>query len=177
MAFLAPAFTAIGGASSALSVASSVVGAFSAVASAMYQSKVASNNAIIANNNANRAVQEAAVAAQEQDFAARGEIGDIISQAGASGLTLDTGTQGLRRRSASELAARDRGYTIYRGATEAAAYRQQGADFKAEASAAKSKAFFGLAGGAIDVGSSLVSGATKVNNATARRIGTTRIAR
>jgi len=155
-----------------LGPAAAVVSALSAVTSALYQAKVASNNAIIAENNAKRATQEAAIAAQDQDFAARGEIGDIIAQASASGLTLDTGSQGLKRRAALGLAARDRGYTIYRGATEAAAYRQQAADFTSSASAFGTEALFGAVGGALDVGTSLVSNATKVKKETARKIGT-----
>lgn len=154
----------------ALPIISAVVTAASTVMGAMYQGQVAKNNAIIAENNAGRAIQEASVAAQEGDQAAAADIGQMISQAGASGLTLNTGSQGLKRKSASELAARDRGYTVYKGATEAAGYRQQAEDFRSEASAAKSSAIFGLIGGGLDIGTSLVNRKTTVNNNTARRI-------
>lgn len=154
----------------ALPIISAIVGTVSTVSSAMFQAQVAKNNAVVAENNANRSVQEAAVAAQEGDQAANADLGQMLAQAGASGLTLNTGSMGLKYKSASELAARDRGYTIYKGASEAAGYRQQANDFRTEAGGARSSAMFGLVGGALDVGGSLISRKTKVNNDTARKI-------
>jgi hypothetical protein len=98
------------------------------------------------------------------------EIGQMLSAQGASGLSVGVGSMGLRRKSAEELAAKDRGFAIYAGDSKAAAYQQQAADFRAESSAARGAGRFGLLGTAIGFGDSLISRATKVNMKTARRI-------
>lgn len=152
------------------SIAGTAVSGFAAFSQAQYQSRVAANNAAVAEQNAVRARQEAAIHAQDQDLQASMEIGQMLAAQGASGLSLGVGSMGLRRKSAEELAAKDRGYTIYAGETKAAAYGQQAEDFRAESSAASSAGKFGLLGTAIGFGDSLISRATKVNAKTARRI-------
>lgn len=151
-------------------VASAVVGGVAAVSSANYKSQVAQNNATIASNNAERSRNEAAAANQRQDQEAKADIGALLAQGGASGLSLGVGSMGLRRKSAEQLAARDRGYTTYAGETRAAGFEQQASDFKAEASAEKRAGVFNAVGAGIDITSSLISGAPSVNPATASRI-------
>jgi hypothetical protein len=162
-------------AATAVTTASAVVGGIAAISSARYQSQVAQNNATIATQNAERTRFETQVANQEQDQAAKADIGQLLASGGASGLALGVGSMGLRRKSAEQLAARDRAYTDYAGATRAAGFEQQANDFTASASAARSEGVFGALGAGLDIGGSLISGASTVNPATASRItGSTR---
>lgn len=152
-----------GAAASGLQVVGTALSAVSGLASANYQASVAKANAKIAEQNAARAQQEAAVAAQEQDWQAAAEIGQMVASMGASGLLIDSPSNLAKQRSARQLAAKDRGYTIYRGATEGANYSQQAATFRADAGAARTAGILG-------VGSSLISGATKINSIKASTI-------
>jgi hypothetical protein len=154
----------------AVSVGSAVVGGVAAVGQARYQSQVAKNNATIATQNAERTRFETQVANQQQDQEARADIGALLAQGGASGLALGVGSMGLRRKSAEQLAARDRAYTDYAGETRAAGFDQQASDFSAEAASANRAGIFGAVGAGLDIKSSLVSGASTVNPTTANRI-------
>jgi hypothetical protein len=165
MAFMAPAFA---GLSTAMSSISGIVSTVGAVAGGMYKAKVASNNAKVATNNANAAVARAAVEAQEGDMEASADLGQLMAAASASGLVADSGSKALVRKSATELAAKDRGYRIYAGATEAAGYKQQAEDFRAEAKGARFGAIMDGIGGAMDFGSNLISDASPVNPDKAR---------
>jgi hypothetical protein len=133
------------------------------VSAARYQQQVALNNATVATNNAERTRFETQVANQQQDQEAKADIGQLLSQGGASGLTLGVGSMGLRRKSAEQLASRDRAYTNYAGATKAAGFDQQSADFTASAAASKREAGFAKAGAKINIASSLISGASKID--------------
>lgn len=158
------------GVATALSVASGVIEAVGQYSAGMYQAKVAANNARIADENAKRAIHTANVQAQNQDFDALVAMGGLLAELGASGLQVGTGSAALRRKSQSELAARDRGYTIHEGQMQASNYRQQAQDFRTEAAGAKRGAMYSLLGGGLEVGSSLITGASKVNQAKAKRI-------
>lgn len=161
--------TAIG-LGTALSVGSAVVGAVGTFAQNKFNSQVAANNAQIADRNAERAIFESQVEAQESDIAARGELGFILAQAGASGLDASTGSIATRRKSLQQLAAKDRGLIRSQGDVSAAGSRQQAADFRTSGSQSRRAGAFGLIGGTIDIGTSLVSGAAQVNRRKARRI-------
>ena len=156
-----------------LAVASTAVGTYAAVNEANYRSQVARNNAVIAEENRLRTLEETAINAQEQDLAARAEIGALLAQQGASGLSMGVGSMALRRKSAEELAAKDRSRITYEGQTVANQYEQQREDFKEESRMAKSEVNMAMLEGAIGIGSSLIGGATKVNNKKARALGRT----
>lgn len=162
--------TSLGGTSTALAAAGAGYSAVASNRASMYQARVAQNNALVADMNAGRAVQEAAVRAQEQDFSAQGEIGALLANLGASGFSVSTGSAALRRRSAEGLAARDRNYTMYQGQTTADAYRQQAADFRTSAGASRMEARNALISGGFQIGETLISGASRVNDEKARRI-------
>lgn len=165
------ALAAFGGASTALSVAGVVAGGISSFAASSYKRKVAEANAKVAGKNAEREIQKAGIQAQDQDFAAAQELGALVARQGASGLNMGVGSMALSLNSQKALAARDRGYTIYEGASKADAYKQQRNDYLAEASAAKSEQIFGVVKTALGVGDSLVSGATTVNKKRAISLG------
>jgi hypothetical protein len=144
--------------------AASVIGAFGSVAAGRYQAGVANNNAKIAENNEAKATNEAAIAAQIQDQEATQDIGSILSEQGASGLDVGVGSGALRRKSASELAARDRGFTIFKGQSESDAYKQQAEGFRSDAKVAKRS-------GILEAGTSLLSMPNFLGDA--KRVGKT----
>jgi len=167
-----PAFLASTGvsATTAISAASAAIGGVSAISQANYQSRVAKNNAVIAANNATQVRQETAVNNMMRDQEARSDIGAMLAQGGASGLSLGVGSMGLRRKSMEELAARDRELSTYAGDTRAAGFDQQSQDFTSEARSARTAGAFNAAGAGINFGSSFISDAPTVNAATSARI-------
>lgn len=162
---------AAAGAGSLIGTLGTVIGGVTSFMEASYKSKVAASNAQIAEQNATQATHTAALQAQQQDIEAQQELGDVVAQASASGLELGVGSAALRRKSKEELAAKDRGFTIYAGQKEAAGYKQQANEFRAESKAAKTGGFLGLLGSAVELATpNFVSDAPKVSAATARRV-------
>lgn len=157
-------------ASTAISVASAVAGTVAAVSEARYRSQVATNNATIAEANRVRTMEETGINAQEQDMAARADIGAMLAQQGASGLSMGIGSMALRRKSAGELAAKDRSRVVYTGQTEANQFEQQAQDFREESRMAKREGKFAVLEGGLNIGSSLIGGAEKVNSKKARSL-------
>ena len=170
VAALGPLLSGLGGLSTALSVGSAVVGTIGAVQQSNYQSQVATNNAAIAEDNAQRSIFESQVDAQEQDFGASAELGQLLAQQSGSGLSLGSGSFAARRAGQEQLAAKDRGFIRNQGEVQATRFRQQGADFTAESAMAKAAGRNALISGAFDIGTSMVSGAARVNAAKARSI-------
>lgn len=150
-------------AATTMQIIGQIVGITAGIAGAVSASNAAKANAAIAEDNAKRATQEAAAKAQEQDVKARGELGAFLAESGASGLSLGSGSTLLRRQSLTELAAKDRGYITYEGAREATNFKQTAADYRAEARSARNAGFFNAVGGALEIGSTLISGASEVN--------------
>lgn len=163
-------FQGMEGIGTALSVASGVVGLIGAQQMSGFQAKVAERNAQLADENAKRALHDAAVQAQNRDLDSTVEMGDLLANLGASGLAIGTGSAALRRKSQAELARRDRGYIIQEGEMAAHNYRQQAQDFRTEASGAKAEGKWNMLSGALDLGSTLITGASKVNQAKAKRV-------
>lgn len=145
--------------------------AYSANQAANYQAAVAKQNAKVAENNAIHAVNEAAVNARDKDQENKAIIGQLLADQAASGLNLGSGSFALQRKSAEELSARDRQRTIYAGAVTANRYRQQGADFEAQAKLSKMEARNAAISGVLGVGGSLLSSAGKIQAQKAARIG------
>ena len=187
MAFAAPLFAtlgAAGGAATTTAAATSLaklgtivqavgagVGGIATLASANYNAKVAENNAAVEDMNAERAIERAAIIAQEQDVEARGELGALISRAGASGLDARSGSLAGSRRSLQQLAAKDRGLTTHEGQVGADNARQRASDYRSQASLSKSRGTFGFLGSTLEVGSSLITGASRINRIRAKSIG------
>jgi hypothetical protein len=154
----ATTLTALG---TAASVATGVLGTISSINEARFTEEQAAANATILEENAEKATQEAALRAQRQDFDASQELGALIAQQSASGLS--GGSYALQRKTLRELAARDRGTIIFEGDAEARRLQQQAADQRTRASSARSASRFAGISGVLGVGSSLISGATKIN--------------
>ena len=170
VAALGPLLAGAGGLSTALQVGAVALSTVGGIQQSKFQSQVALNNAAIAEDNARRSVFEAQVEAQETDFAARDELGQLLSQQGASGLSLGSGSFALRRKGLEELAAKDRGFIRTQGEVQATRFRQQASDQRSASAQAKAAGRNALISGAFDIGTSLVSGATRVNTKKARSI-------
>lgn len=147
-----------------------VVQATSSASASRFQAKVAQNNAIIAKNNSDRVLQETAINTRDQDTAAAGELGDLLANMGASGFAQGTGSQALRRSTGEILAGRDRTYSAAAGRSQSDAYLQQSQDFKTESNGHKSAARNAMLSGFLDVASSAISGAGRVNQRKAQSL-------
>jgi hypothetical protein len=151
-------------------VASAGGAVFSTIAqrnAASYEQKVAQRNAVIAEDNARRAVMESQEEQQDWSRAAREQIGQMVAEMGASGVAVDSGTNLLVRRATQEDVVRDAQRIRTEGKTRGDAFRTRGSDFQAQASAAGARKSNTTISGAFDLGSSLISGATRVNRARA----------
>lgn len=171
--FLAPLAAAITPtAATVVSVGAAVAGtaltAYSQNQSAKMQAQIAANNAKIAEQNAQDAITQAAIEAQMDDQQAQAFIGELLAEQSASGLSLGSGSYALRRKSASELAARDRSITYDAGQRRAKNFRQQSSDFASEAALARAQGRNSLLAGGIEIGSSLISGAATLNQQKAK---------
>lgn len=161
----------------AASVVGTMVSMSAAQSQAKYQAQVAENNAKLAEINANETLRRSQIDAQIQDQEAQAEIGSIVAAASASGFDLNVGSTALRRRTAENLAGRDRAFMIQEGEDNARAYRQQGENFRADAKATryggKLQSFSALLNG-ISSFPNLLSDAPKVAPSTAKVYSTNR---
>lgn len=170
MAFVAPLFSAIGGAFSSggigsfLSAGSSILGTIGAVGAANYQAQVAKNNAIIAERNARLASDQSQNQQLQSDQEVAALIGSQEAVQGASGLSIGGASQLRTRRSAARLGRQDALNIREQGSSEIQNLLQQSENFRAEARSQKSAALGAMIGGAFDAGSSLVGGASSVRN-------------
>lgn len=130
-----------------------------------YQQQVAANNAAIAEDNRRRAIQESTVAAAEKDIEASAILGQIVAEAGASGLDLASGSKVAKRVSAQKLAARDRARIIAEGQVEGGRFAQQRAGFEQRGANLSTAIGASRRAGRLGTLSSLISGAARVGKA------------
>ena len=129
-----------------------------------YQSKVAQNNADIAEDNRQRAIQAASIEAADVDQSASAALGQMVATAGASGLSLTSGSKAAKVSSARKLSARDRARIINEGAIEGGRFAQERTGFEnRRTNLLTARSAVGQAG-RMNVLSSLVSGASQVSS-------------
>lgn len=136
-----------------------------------YQQQVAARNAQIAEENAAKAIAAANAEAQETDYDARLEIGALMSQASASGLRMDVGSNYLRRRSLESLARKDRGFRTAQGSADAANERSRRDDYIAEYKQYDNAIYHSGVKKKIGITKSLISGASTVAGNAAKALG------
>lgn len=136
------------------------IGAISAVAGGMYQAQIAKNNADIARQNAQLAAQKSQDEAKSNDENTKALIGEQLAVQAASGLNANTGSTLRVRQSTNRLGRADSYNIRQQGAYEVQNYLQQANNFEAESKASTFNAVLGGIGGAVDVGTSLISGAS-----------------
>lgn len=155
MNFAPLALTKIG---AAVTAASSVLSTISGMQQASFQSKVAANNAAIAERNAAQATENTQTEQLDYAEAAREQIGALIAQQGASGVSAASGSPFLQAKRAKALARRDAERIAREGATRVRGLQQQSADFST--SAQKPRGL--LLGGLLDFGTTLIGGAEAI---------------
>jgi hypothetical protein len=147
----------------AVSTVGSVVGMMAQMEAASYQQAVAERNARISEENAIKALERSQVDQQDWGQEARAQLGRMMADLSASGISATGGTPLLQRRGAESLSKRDAERVRREGVTQAEEYRQQSADFSAEAGMAGRRKTFALFGGVANTLGTYISGATQVN--------------
>lgn len=138
------------------------VAGYSAYKQNQFQAAVAKNNATIAANNSQAALMTGSAAEGAARLASGRRIGMALAAEGANGVDVSFGSpqevnQGLK--ATGDLDA----LTIrHNAAVNALGYAQQSAGFTAEASMDKQAAAGALVGGALNIGSSFIGGASSI---------------
>lgn len=133
-----------------------------AAEAASYQAGVARNNQIIADNNAQREIDKGRVDEQAKRMQTQALIGSLAASAGGSGFDVNSGSKLEVRKSTADLGDLD-ALTIRNNAlARSDAYKNQSAQFAADAGMkdraaayAKSSMGWDIASSAIDMGSSV----------------------
>lgn len=144
-----------------ISTVSSAVGAIGQMQASAYQQAVAERNAKIAEQNARNAIETAQREQMDWSEEARQQFGGLMASLAAGGVLVEGGTANLLRSGTRELISRDAERIRESGDIEARAFRQQGADFHAEAGMARRRRGFDLFGGVASTFSTYVSAATQ----------------
>lgn len=143
--------------------AGTAVSAYSEYQAAKYQAAVAENNANLMQQNMTNENFAAAQDMMDRDLAARSEMAAAIAEMGASGLSADSGSMLLRRRSLSELADRDRERLGLKRETQLENNRMQVGALRSEAKQIRRMAKMGLITAPLKIATSYLSGASSVN--------------
>lgn len=128
---------------------------------AKYQNQVAQMNAQIAKDNAARALERSQIEQQDQDMLTRAQLATQEALQGASGLSLEGGSQMLTRKSAAQLGRRDALNIRQAGEMEAYGYKTQAANMEAEGRLAQAKGQSALLGSYFSAAGSLASSASQ----------------
>lgn len=132
---------------------------------ASYEQKLAERNQLIQEDNARSAVLESQIEQQDWSRSAREQIGQMVAEMGASGLSVNSGSNLLRRVGTQEAVERDAQRIREDGNNRADQFRQRASDSGAEASLAGARKRNATTAGIINIGSTLIGGATQVNRA------------
>lgn len=144
-----------------MSTVSAGVGAISQMQASAYQQAVAERNAVIAENNARMAVENSQQEQQDWSEGAREQFGGMIAELASGGVMVEGGSAGLLRSGSRKLIGRDAERIREEGDIKAKGFRQQGADFSAEAGQAGRRRTFDLFGGVANTFGTYLSGATQ----------------
>lgn len=147
-----------------LSALSSVFAGFTQYRAGQYQVSIANMNKKIAEENAKRAQFSAQVEQQDSDLVARAMLGEQVAEQAASGLTLNSGSFRLARKSAHELARKDALNIRTAGDVEAHNYKVEAANYALQSQGMRSSAWGSLLGGFLEGAGSLISGTAKIRN-------------
>lgn len=153
-----------------VSVGSAVIGTIGQMQAASYQASVAARNQEIAEENARRASNDAQLEQIDASQDAAREIGALIAEQSASGISLSSGSSLLRRRDLQEYAQRDSQRIREQGNVNIRNFKQQAADFASEREVAKASRSNAFTGGLLNIGSSYIGGATAVRKAKAAKV-------
>lgn len=139
-----------------LSAIGSVISGIAAMSQASYQAAIAKANAKQARLNAQLAFDVAGEEAQDIGTENLGVMGELLAGQGASGIGIGSPSAARSRTWLGAVAYKDQIRRVEEGNRQGANYQTQANVFDAEASAHKTAGMFGLIGGIINAGSSLV---------------------
>lgn len=154
--------------SSALMVGSSITQAFGSIqaakanaSAASYNSSIAQNNSEIATQNAEWATQEGDQAAMKSGLQTRAQIAGLEANQGASGVEVGTGSFKDVVSSAREVGMLDALTIRSEAARRAYGYKTEAVSDTAQSQLYKDQAKYGGTAGAINTGTTVLSGAAK----------------
>lgn len=162
-----------GGIGTILSVAGTVVGAMGQAAAARQQAKIADANAKIAYENAQRATSASQEQVQDSDREMAAFVGQQEAQQSASGLSTNSRSSVLTRKSAQRIGRIDSARITEQGRSNARNFMQQQNDFEMQAKSARSSARFAMLGGMLGAATSLVGGSSPTSSYTANSMRNT----
>lgn len=148
------------------SVASSAMGMIGQRQAANFQAQVAARNAQLERDNAVREIQRSQVEQQEQDLVARAMLGEQLAEQSASGLSVNESRSFDLARKGLQQTARLDALNI-RQEGELGKYNSliRAMEFDTERSAALARKRNATIGGALDITSSLIGGASAYSKA------------
>lgn len=153
----------------ASSAAGGIMGAFGASkkadaesAAMQYKAQVARNNAIIAERNAQQATIAGSAKGQINDLKTKNLVATQLVTQAANGLDVNSGTNVQVRQSAADLGRLDTLTILANSAKETQGFKDQAAQFMAEATLDESSAKFAQEAGDINIATSLLGGAGSV---------------
>jgi len=158
--------------SSVLSAGSAILGGIAEFQASKFQASVAKANATIAENNAKRALQEGQLKQQEQDDLTAAFLGEQLAKQGASGVAVSSTSSTRARSTARRLGRTDSLRIRDAAAFEATDFRNQSAQFSAQAKQLNSQAGFGLLAGFAGATGSLIGRAAPTRRSSLRRFAT-----
>lgn len=177
MAFLAAIPAALGsmagGLGTIVSVAGTVIGAMGQASAARQQAKIADANAKIAYENAQRATAASQEQVQDSDREMAAFMGQQEAAQSASGLSTDSRSSVLTRKSAQRIGRIDSSRITEQGRSNARNFFQQQADFQMQAESARKSAKFAMLSGIVGAASSLVGASKPTSSYTANTMRNT----
>lgn len=178
MAFMAPiaawAAANAGTISTALSAASATVSGVSAIQQGNYRAAVAKNNALIAEQNAVRASTAAQLEQGRSDREYAAALASQVAQAGASGLDSNSASF-VRGRQLTRRTGRQAAVDIFnRGTTDARNLMQEAANFRGEASAARTQGYMNAVGAGLSAGAGIMHNKSLLSRNGGRKPGRAR---
>lgn len=148
-----------------ISVASSVIGMIGNMQAEAYNAAVAERNARLMEENARLEIERSQIEQQDWGDEARGQLGRLMAELGASGMVMGTGSAALRRSGSERLAQRDAERIREEGVGRADEFRQRAADYQGEAGFARRRQGFALLSGVTGALTSYLGHASQINRA------------
>lgn len=155
---------ATGTAAASISAIGAGVAGYSAFKQNQFQGAVAKNNAIISEHNKDSALTAGQVAESAARTATGKRVGAAVAGEGASGIDTGFGSPTVVQAGLVNVGELDALTIRHNAAASALGYAQASAGYTAESSLDKRAAALSAAGGAINVASSLIGGASSVSS-------------
>jgi hypothetical protein len=158
----AQAALAMGTVATGISAVGAGVTAFSAYKQSQFQAQVAKNNALIAANNSQNALEAGQSAESASRMQTSIRVGAALAAQGANGVDVGFGSPAAVRGSLINEGELDALTVRHNAAVNALGYIQQSQSLNAEASAYQMAGTNAALGGALNVGSTLIGGASSI---------------